>query len=319
MLMVGVDVGYGYTKVYWKGGRFKFPSLVTSDTTTVLEEKNLVRWNGREFYVGAGRKDLRGDNFPFTEEYQALLYYGIVQVMKKEPVEKVVVGLGVPPIFKSRREEVKKFHRRTVEVWVGGVKYRFQVEPVVFLQSWGGYVDHIYTLEGKYLKENNRPAIYSDWGYYTIDTIVAVPVWEGGEEKVVPRLPQAESPTIKKGVSTLFHLYSSLVAERGGPVFPDLRTAERSFLQNKFPEERRKALEIWKREVMEEVLTRYEEEVHGLEKVVIFGGGATFVEGDLSLRWKDRTVEVIRLDEFSNARGYFKALPSALKKQEGGR
>lgn len=315
-LYLGVDVGYGYTKVYGRKWRFKFPSLVTANTTTILDEKNMVRWNGREFYVGTGKKDLRSDRFPFTDEYRALLYFAIAQVLADNPAEKVVVGLGVPPVFKNRREEIRRFHRRTVEVSVGGKKFRFQLEPVVFLQSWGGYIDHIYSLEGRYIGENNTPAIYSDWGFYTIDTIVAVPVWEGGEEKVVPRLPESESPTIKKGVSTLFQLYSSLVAERGATVFPDLRTAERAFLQNKFPEEKRKAVEIWKREVMDEILSRYEEEVHDLGKVVIFGGGANLIEGDFKLRWKERTVQVIKLDEFANARGYFKALPSVVRKRE---
>ena len=313
-LFVGVDVGFGYTKVYWKGGRFKFSSLLTADTTTFLDEKNIVRWNGREFYVGAGKKDLRSDNFPFTDEYRALLYFALAQVLSKHPADRVIVGLGVPPVFKNKREEIRKFHKRNVEVVVGGKKVRLNIEPIVFLQSWGGYIDHIYSLEGRYLRENNTPAIYSDWGFYTIDTIVAVPIWDGGEEKVIPKLPESESPTIKKGVSTLFQLYSSLVAERG-TAFPDLRTAERAFLQGKFPEERKRAVSIWKKEVLEGILSRYEEEVFNLEKVVIFGGGANIIERDFRIRWKSKDIQVIKLDEFANARGYFKALPSVIKKE----
>lgn len=309
---VGVDVGYGYTKIYaGRSLRFKFPSLVSADTGELLDKTNVVRFNGSEFVVGIGSKDLRSDDFPFREEYRALLYYAIAHLLEKTHAKEVVVGLGVPPVFRSKREEIRKKLAKKVEVEVSGKKYSFLLKPVVFLQGWGGYIDHIYTLEGRYVKENDVPAIYSDWGYYTVDTIVTRRVWTAEGERVIPSLPEHESPTIKKGVSSLYQLYSRLVADKEGLVVPDLRTAEKMFLQNRYPHLIKKAVEIWKREVLDEILSRYRESAHQIEKIVVFGGGANFIEEDLRVE----DYPVIKLDEYANARGYFKALPSALKRE----
>ncbi len=309
--LLGIDVGYGFTKVYGKGVRFKFPSLLSANVGDVLDTTNIIRFNGSEFVVGVGSKDIRSDEFPFTPEYKALLYFAIVQVLKKYPAQEVYVGIGVPPVFKSMRDELKRELSRKVSVDVGGVKYSFLLKTVVFLQGWGGYIDHIYNLEGRYLKDNDRPAIYSDWGFYTIDTIITKRVWSGEGERIVPSLPES-SPTIKKGVSTLYQIYRKLVADKYGIAIPDLRTAEGMFLSGKYPEEARKATRVWKQEVLEEILARYKEEVFGLEKIVVFGGGANFIEED----FRAGELPVIKLDEFANARGYFKALPSALKRGE---
>ena len=189
---------------------------------------------------------------------------------------------------------------------VEGRKFRLNiVEVQVYLQAWGGYRDYIYTLELKKIKSHLVPAIFSDWGFFTIDTIVYTEI--GGE--LTPKLPHR--PTLSKGVSYLFGIYSSLLQDRGEYV-EDIRRAEKLFRAGKFPEERKRAVDIWKSDVLNTILNEYSREAPDVERVVIFGGGANLVESDFKIRWENREVPIFKLDEFANARGYYKSLKRRL-------
>ncbi|WP_457601560.1 ParM/StbA family protein [Hydrogenivirga sp.] len=311
MKVVGLDVGYGNVKMYADGGERRiFPTMISSDTTGLLDEKGRIRFNGSEFVIGREGKDMRSDDFPLTDEYKALVLYSLSLLFPNESEGVVALALGVPPKLRSTkvREEIRKRFRRRFEFEVEGRKFKLTIPEVqVYLQGWGGYRDYIYTLELKKVKSHVVPAIYSDWGFYTIDTIIVTE--RMGELK--PELPHR--PTLSKGVSRLFEIYSSLLNDRGEYI-EDLRRAEKLFRAGKYPQERKKALDIWKSDILSTILNEYSREVPDLDRIVIFGGGANLVEHDFKLRWGDRDILVVKTDEFANARGYYKSLKRELLK-----
>ncbi len=307
MKIVGLDVGYGYVKMYADGGERKmFPTMISRDTTGILDKTGYIRFNGSEFVVGKGGVDVRSDNFPFTDEYKALVLYSLSLLFPNENEGTVALALGVPPKLRRKKEELVKRFKRKFEFEVEGRRFRLNIPEVqVYLQAWGGYRDYIYTLELKKMKSHLVPAIFSDWGFYTIDTIVYTEI---GEE-LKPKLPYR--PTLSKGVSHLLSIYSSLLQDRGEYV-EDIRRAEKLFRAGKFPEERKKALEIWKSDVLNTILNEYSREAPDAERVVIFGGGANLVESDFRVRWENRDILVVKIDEFANARGYYKSIKRRL-------
>lgn len=311
MKVVGLDVGYGYVKLYADGVRKKFPSSVSRDTSYLLDRTGHVKFNGSEFVVGGEGVDLRSDDYPFTEEYKALVLYALSLLFPKEREGEVALALGIPPGLKSEenRKRLMSRFRRKFEFEVEGRKLTINVPVVrVYLQGWGGYRDYTYTLELKKVKEHFVPSIFSDWGFRTIDTIILDERIERGDVVLKPRLPHA-TPTISKGVSYLLDIYKSLLRERKGVNVEDTRRAERLFIAGRYPEERKEALGIWKKDVLRTILSTYSGEVPDLERLVIFGGGANLVEEEVrKIRWNGREILVVKLDEFANARGYYKNL-----------
>ncbi len=302
-IFIGLDIGYGYTKVYTKEKQVKFPTLVSADITRAIDTSGYVKFEDKEYWVGIDGRDFRSKNFVLTPQYKALLLYSIASVVDTSPAV-VNVGIGIPPSMKNLKEKIKEMNEGRIEFQVEDRKYELDIRLHVFLEGWGGYIDHIYSLDKGYLSKNDIPSIYSDWGYYTIATLVTKKIFKGGLEKVIPSFPKI-SPTVHKGVSYLYDIYRRLL-ERKGEIIPSIRIAERKFLSGEFPEEREKALNIWKEELVEDVLSNYEEDIYDVEAIVLFGGGASLVEDTFKERFPH--LKIKRSDDFANARGYYKAL-----------
>lgn len=302
MKAVGVDIGFGYTKVYGDKGKESIPTLVAPFSKgEALTEEEIVEFDGKTFLIGSRYVDLRGTEFPFTDEYRAMLYYAL-----RNYEGEVLVGLGVPPSWGAKREEIEKLYSGKHKFYYKDKQRELNLKVKVFLQGWGGYIDYIYNLEGGYQEERDVPAIYSDWGFYTIDTIVTERAFVNGKWVVKPRKP--EDATIPKGVSRLLEILK-IILEEEGVFLPDLRLLEHYLLSGtRYKKEIEEAKKRWISEVVSELQRKYEKYIPYVEKIVIFGGGANLVGELFEMKFGEKKVPVTKLDQFANARGYYKFL-----------
>jgi len=301
-VVVGVDIGFGYTKVYGSEKKEKIPTFVAPfSMSEALTEEEVIEFDGKTYLIGSRYVDLRGTEFPFTDEYRAMLYYAL-----RNYDGEVIVGLGVPPSWGAKREDIEKLYSGRHKFYYKGKLKELNLKVKVFLQGWGGYIDYIYNLEGGYQEDRDVPAIYSDWGFYTIDTIITERAFVKGRWVVKPRKP--EDATIPKGVSRLLEILK-LILEEKGIFIPDIRLLETYLVSgSRYRREIEEAKERWMREVVSELQRKYEKYIPYVEKVVIFGGGANLVSDTFEFAFKEKKVPITKLDEFANARGYYKFL-----------
>ncbi|WP_297444900.1 hypothetical protein, partial [Desulfurobacterium sp.] len=196
MAIVGLDVGYGWTKRYTRSGGSKFPTNVRPfREEKALGEADFVEVNGKKYEIGVmeGITETRDRQFFLSDEFLAVVFYAL-----KDYNEEVRLGIGLPPAWLDIREEVAKRLTGVHEFYYHGKK-KLRIQAYVFPQGWGGYIDHIYNLDGRYLANKDIPALFVDVGYYTLDTILTEMVWKGTKPVIKPK--KTEEPTLPFGIS----------------------------------------------------------------------------------------------------------------------
>jgi len=315
MVVVGLDVGYGHTKVYSARGGRKFPTLIAPAKGEALGESEIITLpTGEEYEIGVltGAVDTRDPKFPLKSEYRALVYYAL----RNYAGNKVVLGLG-SPINWDYREELKNIKGKHRFLY-NGKEIELEIIPLPFLQGWGGYIDSIYTLDGKYLEKEDVPSIFIDVGYHTIDLLITEQVFQGGEFKVRPkRIPGG---TINVGTSRFYETLRFQLEKRGERVpsvklieFVEEGITKNPWNKNIYEEAREVALKLYLSEVktgLEKVISEYEKFI---EKIHAFGGGVSLIKPILTSFGKP----IREGDEFSNARGFYKAALAKSHKRRG--
>lgn len=312
--VVGLDVGFGNVKLYSaKGGR-KFPTLISPAKGEALGEAEVIRLpSGEEYEIGVltGAVETRDSRFPLKPEYKAIVYYALRNYGGK----RVALGLG-SPINWDYRGELERIFKGKHVFYYNDKEVVLEIIPFPFLQGWGGYIDSIYTLDGKYLEKEDVPALFVDVGYYTIDLLITEQVFQGGTFKIRPkRIPGG---TLGVGTSKFYETLMFQLEKRGERVpsvklieFVEEGVARNPWDKDKYEEARNVALNLYLSEVraeLEKILSEYEKFI---EKIHVFGGGAKLVEPVLKNFGKPFSVG----DEYSNARGFYKATKAKLIKR----
>jgi len=311
--VVGVDVGFGNTKIYTSSGGRKFPTLISPAKGEALgESETIMLPSGKEYEIGTlvGAVETRSQDFFLSPEFRALVYYSLRNYHGK------VVALGIgSPINWDLREKLREMLSGKHRFSYKGKNIEVEIIPFPFLQGWGGYIDFIYTLDGKYIEKEDVPAVYVDVGYNTIDILLTEPVFQGGTFKIRPkRIPGG---TIELGTSRFYETIRFFL-EKSGIRVPSVRFVEfveEGITKNPwgdiFKEAREKALSTYLSEVDSELKKVVREYEPYIEKIVLFGGGAHLLKPILANYEKPISVG----DEFSNARAFYKAAKAKVSKQ----
>ncbi len=198
--VVGVDIGYGYTKVCADKLTKAFPSRVAKIRNQGLfgQCSNTVTVGGQEFAIGDDITDL-GDHsvsaeFIGTPEYLALL--GRALTMAKSPE---ILVMGLPPgIFNIER--VKMLEKTISEAHIlDGNGERVPIpEIVTFIpQGLGIYYDFTGSSQHFNMMAQSGNIVVIDIGTYTLDIVL---VEKGG--RYIPKAARS----YPLGISTLFNL-----------------------------------------------------------------------------------------------------------------
>lgn len=124
-MKIGIDVGYGYTKVIYGEDyeRIIFPSISTKAEIFDGIEKDygnfLFEYNGKKSFIGDAamrsrskfiRSAFEGDRVN-SDTYQDLFLCGLAAALKEDSEVKIVTGLPINA-FKLYREDIEKFKGR---------------------------------------------------------------------------------------------------------------------------------------------------------------------------------------------------------------
>jgi hypothetical protein len=171
-MIAGIDIGYGYTKIYTEQGKLIFPTLVSKSISRgdFGEDRETITVNGTPYIAGDQAEVLLGNHrvtkdFIGTPDYYAVLGYAL----KKIKTRPDILVLGLPPAFynketvqtlKSRlyAQEIKNSQGLTIPI-----PRRVEYIP----QGAGIYFSHVS--DGHEYCQSKNVAII-DIGYYTVDT-----------------------------------------------------------------------------------------------------------------------------------------------------
>lgn len=173
-MIVGLDIGYGYTKVACSTGRmFKFKTLVTKYIPQNIfpdDRQLLINVNGVKYIVGEDAGDIIGDftvgeDFVGTDEYYAII--GKVLSEIKEKVRLLVLGLP-PGLYTEQR--TKYLIRGLLSTIMSTSEGDRIITPdeVIYIPQGSGIYFHYVLSNGL---KNQGDTVVVDVGHYTVDMV----------------------------------------------------------------------------------------------------------------------------------------------------
>ncbi len=304
MKVVGLDAGQGWFKVRTQVGeqpvRKKFPTMVEpySPSGRETEEDVMVEVGGKTYRLFRRGKAVQGREFYFSPEFKVLYLYTLA-MFSHAPL---YVVTGLPPAYatKENREALREALRGKFKFRVKGREVEVVVEDVdVRMQTWGGALYH-------YLKQRERREMLAiDIGFYTLDAMEFL--FDYAKQDVVPEVSTAKS--FEKGVKLFLEFLSEAIYRKLRERIEDYRLLERIAVEGKFRDinltkEVREARNLYVDAVIDEVVRAFRNNVYRYENVLVMGGGSYIF--DVEVKFADRKIPIVKLDEFANAEGFYR-------------
>lgn len=298
-MYIGLDIGFGFTKVTDGHNRYIIPSLATrtafSDKSFSVNEDS-VFVNDVEYAVGSEVSSTGNvsKDFVGSDQYFALVGYALSLYDTPLPIEGI--GLGIPPGIYSKEKA-----KATKEMFQG-VKIRCNKKPIIlpsnieFIpQGVGAYISWI----SKNPSGKDLNTVVVDIGYYTVDLVYLnkgkyIPDFSRsfpfGVESLLDRL--RDKFAVKYGEFITSRVAEDLLQTGRIVHFGKEYTmnSERDYLINKFYIE-----ELMK--IIKNYSTNIKDAGYLAQNVIICGGGARYfppVTGAI----------VMENPQFANAEGY---------------
>ncbi|MDD3040397.1 ParM/StbA family protein [Bacteroides sp.] len=322
MFKVGVDLGYGYTKIAAENSnRICFPSLVTKgqeiDMPDLLgaREDYIATINGTTWYVGkmaAKENRLATRAFDANERFNNGTFQTILATALAVSIpngEDIMVVTGLPlSAFKDSQNSFLEFLKQySATVIIEGKEKNISVKAAhVFPQAAGIFVNPYCS----HLKDALNPGdlvTVIDIGYRTTD--VAVFEYTGSKYLFLAD----NSFTIDTGMSTIFRSLGDIVASDAGAFEVRLEVAEAIFsngvgyINNKPMDYRDKIAEL-KATVVNRIMDGYNlkgpkmEGQKGRNVPILAGGGSIPLNKELLSAFPE--AETIQDAQFANAVGF---------------
>jgi len=294
-MRVGIDLGFGFTKVahYTSEGKlstFKFPSWVAYFERTPMSQIEPIEVDGIEYVVGEYAKYERQKlEMATVEEFVKLSPVFVKEVLRYVgPISEIIVGIA--PKFKDYRLEIEKRIKSTVYG-----NYEIHVLP----QGFGAYIDAIDTLP----EIVGNDVLIVDIGFNTVDYILISSTGKRIKGNTIEKLGMTEAVNIFR--SMIPPSYSHLQNYSPSRLLQIFETGKVASLGENldFTSLRERAISRYS----ELILSRLKDEIGSLiteiPYILIVGGGAYYV------RFPLRNVIIPPEPEYANARGFLKFTP----------
>ena len=289
MKVIGLDIGFGHTKVVYDEGKFKFPTWIAFWISTGVEDVKPIEYEGAYYVVGEKAR-FSGKRIEIAGIDELIKYYPLITKYVLEqlgiPPKKAMVITGLPPGYAERGKELTKIFSSM------GMK------SIIAFQGFGICTD---------VMDKFPSGLVIDIGFNTVDYL-SYSVEEG-------RLIKEISGTIPNlGVITAVSIFRDLLPTQKGV----LKTKPLSGLVNIFLEGRWRGEDLsqYKESALiqwnEIIKARLRQELGVLygEKsdLIVAGGGAYLVRPEVFSADDNAPMEIYIPEEpeFSNARGYYK-------------
>ena len=174
-MVIGLDIGYGYTKTIFLNGdaeqRFIFPSRVGTyiPKKSFNESFDTVVVNGKQYIVGndtEGSSRLTAD-FVGTDEYLAVIGYSL----SRANIIKRIIVLGLPPqAYEEERINFFKERIRQADIRLSDGTKIYLPERIEFIPQGVGIYFAYLTENG--LADTERTSVVVDIGYHTMDIVL---------------------------------------------------------------------------------------------------------------------------------------------------
>ena len=290
MTKVGIDLGYGYVKVYPREERFRSSVYPHTSRYGIEEKKGVVIVDGEVFEVGRARSvELRSKGFQGSPEWRALLYWALRNEVL--PV-KAVIGLPISLSMKEVREGLENQLRGVHTAVIDGEKKELLIKEVKVVPQGMGVLYDYFIEDGRLIEERTKENIVViDIGFYTTDVLV----YRHGE------ILEDRCTSYEIGAGWLYEkIREELKAKYSYPSI-SLKEVEEYFQRGYFPYEGQK-IPVNREEKVEELKERLIKELRAHEEdlkladTILWAGGGSLLLG----------VPAVERPEFANARGFFK-------------
>ena len=282
MQVIGLDVGFGWTKVKTQDKEFKFPSWISHASYFSMSEIEPVLVDGKEYFVGedasfgSGKIEIADietliNYFPVFEKY----------VKKILNVDEAFVVSGLPPkYYKKYKEKLKT--------------------DLVAVQGVGILVD----IDKRFEFSKGDRVLILDIGFNTVDYVLALnqeDKWKKAGLSSISDLGVMQAVKIFKDIvpSEIAGKAKDWSTSKWIKAFEDKSISlmgEKIDLSNYFENAVSRYIEMLQKRIAEEVGNQ----VFEFEHIILAGGGANILKDSF-----ERQVIVPENPEFSNARGYY--------------
>jgi hypothetical protein len=182
-MIIGIDVGYGYTKAYTKIGHLEQRIVFPSHVSELIEESDFAKFdciniNGQRYLAGetvikAGYDPVYTVTSDFVgSDYYMVLLAEAISSFKPSPEEDFTVVIGLPPgtYSKENIERINYALKTKVPVVVkDSIEYAINIKKLFCVpQGVGGYIAASYD----YPEIKGKKAVVFDLGYHTLDTVI---------------------------------------------------------------------------------------------------------------------------------------------------
>lgn len=301
-MRIGLDIGYGYTKIATgEGKQITFPTLVKSGEENYFPEMlgvymdYVITINGKIWYIGEMARKEGGMVFrAFTNEerynneiYQVVLATALA-IASEDNDEPITLVTGLPlSQYKPEKENFSKFlnnYSAYVE-FKGKIKEIKLDKSLVFPQAVG----ILFSPGFKFIKEELKPETkisVIDIGFRTTD--VATFIYNENKKF---KIRTEESFSIDIGMSTLFNKLTSPIINKYKLIDIPLDDVEQTFNRYlKGDTEFKDEIEKIKQQVVQEIHEKFETKTRksNIESYVVFaGGGSIALEKELLQKFKN--------------------------------
>jgi len=310
--ILGVDIGYGYTKSCYTKKSFDsrdiscfglFPSAVCKfiPKTTFTEQPTVITVNGEDFIAGdtavregAGLINTRRTDFVGSTAYCALLAYALTKTLK----EPDILVFGLPPGQYSREYSdslISIIHSVKVKTSDDG-DIRFPKLIKFIPQGAGIFFSHVRSGNADDL---NKKVAVIDVGYYTLDTLFFV---KGKYVENSARSHQLGVSKVYEQVKKEFCSTYRTFIKNDETVDKLLVDGKISITGKEFTLDTSKVLDSFNTEVLSLIGNYIEELPDEADLIIAGGGGVRFLKYGMSGKVK---INLVNQTQYANARGYF--------------
>lgn len=330
MVVVGLDIGYGNTKVTFSVGRAE-PVSVVRPSGAAPREKLMDRLDGNGKYVGHGievlvdgspwvagidsaqiqsgfAREMSAD-YPQSRDYLAL-YFGALVTVGASKVDHLITGLPVNEYSDSARREALVRRLRGTH-YVGEGKTVEVVKVTVLPQPAGAYFDQVsrwltHPVESVRASKPEFTVLAVDLGHYSTDWVLfqgqtvasgkSASSNEAGFRVIQQVLKQLFEQTGKRvraaTVESAIRRGDSTieVGSRSVPLQPLLDAAANVVVE----------------QVVKEMMGQLGDQRDAVNKVILAGGGAPFLLKALRARFDADQVVMPPESILANARGFWR-------------
>jgi hypothetical protein len=299
-MFLGIDTGFGYTKVVSDNEKLIFKTIVEPFVKTERQTKSPIFVNGKGYLVGPDTlSDMQvSKDFFGSDEYYALIGYCLKHFQEKG-VKIDGIGLSIPPgMYNEKKIAVFKYQLSRSEI-IYNKDHIIVPEKIEFYsQGAGAYFD--------FLKNNplyaDKGVIVIDIGYYTID-FVFFNKGEGYEE-LFRSYPLGVEVILRKIIDEITVKYGEFISLEMAELI--LKTGTFRFLGKEYKIDHMEYIDNFYIPKVIKTIKEYGNIIKNYRLnlkenedivVVLAGGGAVYLQN----RFDD--VFVLNDPQFANARG----------------